>query len=194
MVNGRRDNAQPLGICQRFLKLLMSNLFGRGIKHITLGGRESVEVPIEAPSRNGRNSVLKPSAKSNGEIVIDFRHIEPTSNKNGNLAATEKTDASRFGGNHHKGRPPTATLAQESAVRNMGGGKNDTEKDIINGRKPADKETMTMAPGQSLRPLLMKAPSNINEKADDFIRSRKEAMNKHFNSSYVSVHVNIMDN
>lgn len=180
---------QPLGICQRFLKLFTSNLFGRGIKHVTLGRRESVEVPIEAPSRNGSNSVLKPSAKSNGEIVIEFRHIEPTSNKNGNLAVPEKTDSSGFGGNHHKGCSPTATLAQEIAGRNRGGGKNDTEKDIIiihhqtiNGREPADKETMTMAPRQSLRPLLMKAPS-INEKADDFIRSRKEAMNKHFNSS-----------
>lgn len=81
------ENLQPLDFYHRFFNFVVNNLIGQGKKRVSLGragavSHESVPVPIEGPSRNVKikNSTVKRRSKSNGEVAVEFRHIEEVEN------------------------------------------------------------------------------------------------------------------
>lgn len=207
------DNLQPLGICHRFFNFIINNLIGKGLNRVTLGqartvSNESVQVPIEGSTRNLKGSI-NPSSKSNGEVIVEFMHLDKEENrnpvqdfsssvhfpkKNGSKNGLIENDAGFQGpsgkdppevkhpaANHETG--PKVVAIKETAGNNRGKDKNNQEKSIpIHQRTTSGNEaggTITI-PQRPFRPLLMSVASNINEKADAFIRSRKEAMSKHY--------------
>ncbi|KAL3517534.1 hypothetical protein ACH5RR_020123 [Cinchona calisaya] len=149
------NNLQALGICRRFFNFILNNLVGQGVKRVTLG-RESVDVPIEDSSRNVK--INKRLSEGNGEVVIEFRHIEEVENskQNGLILADQKRmiPIKESAGNREKENKEKKQQYQDDAIHRSGNESQDTVLPMP--KRPAN--------------------TNINQMAEDFIRRKKEAM------------------
>lgn len=188
-------NSPSLGMCRRLIDFIVNNFPGQGYKRLPSSG-----ITIEDSSRNMTGAVK--SYKSNGqEVVVDFRHIEDPKNRpsipsgtpaNANGRARRRPEAcpdgflsvvpgktgalvkSQKGSQQIKVNP--GGIIQRNGPRSMiiieeGRAKGGGEE----GRKK-EKTTLESEDG------IGRVPSNINEKADAFIRSRRETMSRNLSS------------
>lgn len=227
MAKGRDSNMQPLGICHRFFKFIMNHLSSQGIKRVTLGlGRESVEVPVEegsssAGNRVKMNATVRRLSKRNGEVVIEFRHIEALENaspqQNGMIVADDDDRDLVQTRKEPRRHSQPASMATSGRMVMVPAPKNSAEgpREIKQPRAAPEMGLTTMTPVRESawdgeketkskqdprdiaihhptssgnysiqsqdtealsQRLLQRTESNINEKADAFIRSRKEAL------------------
>ncbi|KAL2510629.1 Uncharacterized protein Adt_16229 [Abeliophyllum distichum] len=194
----RDDNSLPLGICKRFVNFVLS-ILSHPMSH------KSVQVPIEEGSsrNNGKSSIRPPRANGSSaasEIVVEFRHIGASENWKtrvddfdssihvpkkdaSSIQVEEKSDVkARDKDLQEQGqsqeRNPVAherknvnTKVQKNGFRN-----NDSTNLLAEGTKVnKPNEETKKNPPRPPWPLLSVA-SNINEKAEEFIKSKKEAM------------------
>lgn len=193
----RDENSQPIGICQRFMNLIFGSL-------IRPAPRQSVEVPIEEVSstNNGKTSINGSSGAS--EIVVQFGHIGALENWKtsvddfGSSIKVPQKDASSFrvaeksdlnardNGLQQQGRSQKHNPeAREREAIGTNGQKNEISYKestslLAEGTK-MNKPNEETKPKPPRRPRhLLNADSNINAKAESFIKSKKEAMGRNF--------------
>ncbi|KAI5680339.1 hypothetical protein M9H77_01566 [Catharanthus roseus] len=175
---------EPLGIRHRFLNFVINSLIGPKRKRVSLGGdgstppSESMEVPITGgvSSRNYKNG---------GEVVIDFRHID---NEEAEISTNSIQKLSSSVVDFSNKKSGFISMADQNLQKRGGKERRNFDSRRGNlgekGKKERTEEEngnhSIMRPSSSSRPLLTTVASNINQKAEDFIRSRKETMNNHY--------------
>ncbi|KAI3682719.1 hypothetical protein L1987_82909 [Smallanthus sonchifolius] len=163
------DGLGPLGICHRLFNFIMNSIT-RGTRHIALGTSNTTspqdnETRSFEASHTSQNEVTRPESH---ELLVEFRHtngpiVNRTSNTSGQILVQENRNLTR--------------ARKETDSQDRGKGNGDSGK-------ATEKSTLTIVDGENLpgrKPHLLSVASNINEKADAFIRSRKEAMEKTLN-------------
>ncbi|PWA59253.1 hypothetical protein CTI12_AA393140 [Artemisia annua] len=156
------DGFGPLGICHRLFNFIMNSFLTRGNRRLT-SGTSNAASPHDDGSRpllntRGQDHVIRPDGH---EISVEYRHtngamVSRTKNNSGQVLVKENTNM---------------TQAHNKTEGNKNGGR----------EKETNKSTLTIVEGEHLpgrKHHLLDVTTNINEKADAFIRSRKEAMER----------------
>ncbi|KAI3829665.1 hypothetical protein L1987_03792 [Smallanthus sonchifolius] len=164
------DGLGPLGICHRLFNFIMNSILTRGTRRIALGTNNAAspqddETRSFEASHTGQDKVTRPESH---ELQVEFRHtngpiVNQTSNTSGQILVQENMNSTR--------------ARKETDSQDQGKGNGDHEN-------ATKKSTLTIVDGENLpgrKHHLLSVASNINEKADAFIRSRKEAMDKTLN-------------
>ncbi|KAL8214934.1 hypothetical protein R6Q57_004383 [Mikania cordata] len=165
------DGLGPLGICHRLFNFIMNSILTRGARRITLGTRNTVSIRDDETrafevSHTSQDELIRPY---DHELLVEFRHT------NGSMV-------NRTSDTHVKMGSEDQVLVQEnqnSTNTHMKMGSEDQVKGNGGLEKETRKTSLTIVDGEKLagrRHHLLNVASNINEKADAFIRSRKEAM------------------
>ncbi|CAI9781150.1 unnamed protein product [Fraxinus pennsylvanica] len=190
----RGEKSQPISICQRFMNLIFGIL-----SHPT--PCRSVEVPIEeGSSRNNGKSSIRPSraigSSGASEIVVQFGHIGALENWKtpvddfgssihvpkkvaSSFPASEKSDV-KAGDNglQHQGRSQERNPV---AYEQKNDSRNKESTNLLAEGTKLNKPNEDTKPKPLRRPQpLLSADSNINAKAESFIKTRKEAMGRDF--------------
>ncbi|KAK1428268.1 hypothetical protein QVD17_17098 [Tagetes erecta] len=169
------DGLGPFGICHRLFNFLMNTILTRGTRRVI------VETSVTTSPQDDETQAFEASHMDQGEMIraeshelpVEFRHTErpmvnQTSDSSGEVLVQE---------NRISTQPRKETQLQDQSKGNDG-----REK----GRK---RSTLTIVEGGSLpgrKHHLLSVDSNINEKADAFIRSKKEAMEKALNMKHTN--------
>ncbi|KAD3338234.1 hypothetical protein E3N88_33755 [Mikania micrantha] len=137
----------------------------RGARRITLGTSNTVsprddETHAFEVSHTSQDELIRPN---DHELLVEFRHtngsmVNQTSDTSGQVLVQENRNSTNT----------RVKMGSEDQVKGDGGLEKETRKTnltIVDGEKLAGR-----------RHHLLNVASNINEKADAFIRSRKEAM------------------
>ncbi|GJX26911.1 hypothetical protein Tco_0233207 [Tanacetum coccineum] len=156
------DGFGPLGICHRLFNFIMNSFLTLGTRRLTSGTRNAA-LPHDDGSRpllntRGPDHVIRPDGH---EVQVELRHtngamVNRTNNNSGQVVVKENTNL---------------TQARNKTEGNKNGGR----------EKETNMSTLTIVEGGNLpgrKHHHLSVASNINEKADAFIRSRKEAMEK----------------
>ncbi|MFS7901891.1 hypothetical protein Hanom_Chr01g00004891 [Helianthus anomalus] len=198
---GKQDDGfGPFSICQRLFNFIMNSILTRGTRRVTLGANNTTSPqddetrafeashtsqdtsPQDDKARafevshtnqdpspqddktqaSGQDQVTRPDGH---ELLVEFRHT------NGSMV--NKTSHPSSQAVIQETKNPTQTRKQTSPQ----------DQGKVNGdrHKSTKKSTLPILEGGNLpgrKHHLLSVASNINEKADAFIRSRKEAMEK----------------
>lgn len=181
-VKGKQDGFGPLGICNRLFNFIMNTILTRGTRRVTLPQHDTTspehdttspqheETQAFEASQMDQYEVIRPESH---ELPVEFRHTERpmvnrTSDSSGQVLVQENVNSTQ--------------LRKETGLQDQGKVNGDREK----GTK---RSTSTIVEGGNLpgrKHHLLSVDSNINEKADAFIRSRKEAMEKALNMKHTN--------
>ncbi|KAL2535607.1 uncharacterized protein Fot_16998 [Forsythia ovata] len=198
----RDGNSQPLGICQRFINFVLS-ILSHPVSHKSVevpieqgssrnNGKSSI--------RPSRRSTRPNGSSAASEIVVEFRHIGASENWKTRVDDFDSSihvpnkDASSFrveeksdvkardkdlqeqGRSQERNpvsheREAVDTKGQKNGFRN-----NDSTNLLAEGTKVNNPNGETKTNPQRPPWPLLSVASNINEKAEEFIKSKKEAM------------------
>ncbi|GMH27799.1 hypothetical protein Nepgr_029642 [Nepenthes gracilis] len=189
----RNSSYQPLGICQRLGSFILNVLLVRGrcLRHeTTLCNPEtfgSFQVPIDGPSHG--HSMDSPGSEIKSKFM-PTPDVKKLASMIGQEEALHKDKASRrelprvqepsfANGVRERGHKRKGSAVERETITRMeqslGKG-----KAVTFGKEDEDvKPTATLkAPRQGMP--VLRSVSNINDKSDEFIRSRKEAMRRSY--------------
>nr|GMD90070.1 uncharacterized protein LOC104823063 [Ipomoea batatas] len=159
------DGSHYPGVCQRLFSFFLNPLSPRGFKpenmvNPTLSCPSSSDIPIEGSSRNGLNP----------EVLVDYGHDVGWFN-----------DPTRYNNIWGGGQRKTPTHSTVKVIT-------DDEKNNKTTTLAADQAQNTDTtkpsplppPPPPRRPRLLSVTSNVNEKAEAFIRRRREKMSRNY--------------
>lgn len=206
----QRRKSEELGICHRIFNLIMNGFIARGLKQLTMGPTtvgsvNSVEVPLEGSSKNGPLEVAIELNHANGlENWVSFENLDSPVQDMGpkeglimhvgddhSLKQRGEIDGivTNTGQSKEKGKMPmvdqekTDSQARTSRTSTENGERRGV---IINGSRE-DRKGEKNIENSSIGSDKMKGPprnvwhlSSVDEKSDEFIRKRKEAMRKNY--------------
>ncbi|XP_010552793.1 PREDICTED: uncharacterized protein LOC104823063 [Tarenaya hassleriana] len=164
---------RPPGICRRLFSLVVAKIMANRFRRETLGqGEEEVLVSNEVKEDgSARNKLSKKESRS--DIIIHFKQKED-SEENGK-------PANKLGSSRHEAEKETPIKLVNGNGRKKTVSINEKGKAIVSEPSPMQPVALPAngksKPQKHHRPLL-NVVSNINEKSDAFIRSRKEKMRK----------------
>ncbi|KAI3668191.1 hypothetical protein L6452_43268 [Arctium lappa] len=173
-----------LGFSFTLFNFILNSFLSRGTKRVTLGtttttnAASASDVRSRALERNpNQDHVIRPDGghDPSPEILVEFRHTN---------GATVKQRSN--GSDHVSVRENATRSRQRRDQRDQGDG---NESGSGSGENVAKRSDLIIRDGANLpgrRHHLLSVASNINEKADAFIRSRKEAMEKNLSLKQVA--------
>lgn len=177
--NGRSqdDGFNPLGICHRLFNFIMNSFLTRGTKRVTLGTTTNAASVHDDRSRALKRNptqdhVIRPDGghDPSPEILVEFRHTNGATVKQRSNASDRVSERENATTRTRQRRDPRDQGNGNGSGSGSGSGENVTRNSDLIIKDGAN------LPGR--RHHLLSVASNINEKADAFIRSRKEAMEK----------------
>lgn len=196
----QRRESEQLGICHRLFNLIMSSIIARGFKRVTMGpttvrSGDSVEVPLEGSSKNGPLEVAIELNHINGqENWVNFEdHGSPVQEKEGLIAhvdddqsikgGTDKSVTKDTGRSKEKDKMPLYDYQKSSESQ-----AHDSRRGVsINGSKEDQKAGEKKKNENNVGTDKSKGPPrnvwhlfSVDEKSDEFIRKKKEAMRKNY--------------
>lgn len=150
---GRGGSHYP-GVCQRLFSFFLNTLSARGFKRDETMGNPTV-------SRHSSDIPIEGSSRNglNPEVLVEYGHEVGWFN-----------DPTRYNiwGGQRKATPPSVKVNSE-------------EKNKSNlSAEAANPDTTMSLPPPPRRPRLLSVTSNINEKAEAFIRRRREKMSRNY--------------
>lgn len=193
-MNIKNPNQQQIGICHRLYNFIINTFFSPTLKTITIGhtldSDNDHQILLQDKSRNLQESSLV----SSPEIVVEFRHnsdpdkrihIDQTTSID--IMKPQEVQEAMHGedfevrsANIAKGKGPKKTVSvKENAEEKL--------KDRRDKQQQKDKGIFPVARDEADKPHVMKkhkvprllsVDTNINEKSDAFIRSKKAAMRR----------------
>ncbi|KAL3644842.1 hypothetical protein CASFOL_010022 [Castilleja foliolosa] len=148
-------NSQSRSICQRLINFMVSVM-----------NHHAQDVPIqEGSSRNKAGPINGPKGDTGSEIVVVFRH---TNNGSGRWIDISKQEGYAILDSKNDGLISiNGNKANDNNIDRFVNYKNDHKK---NNRAREDIKAWP----------LVRVPSNINEKSDEYIKSRKKALSRSY--------------
>ncbi|GMN48732.1 hypothetical protein TIFTF001_017903 [Ficus carica] len=172
----------PVKICQRLFNFIINSLIPRGLKQVTTCHsmrQASTAVPMVTPKPNDN--------ECDHSFKVQVHHYNKNDSFSLNDTLHEHDEVNLVQAKTGEVEPICAIAAKESAPAEVHSVRDEQEEERIRkmkGKGICTSEEMTLPNPPPLRRRqvrpLFDVAVNINEKSDAFIRSRKEAMRRHY--------------
>ncbi|KAK1398976.1 hypothetical protein POM88_008839 [Heracleum sosnowskyi] len=193
-IHMKKSNQQQIGICHRLYNFLINIFFSPTLKNITIGHPLESDNDHQMLLQDQSKSLQESSLVSSPEIMVEFRH-DIDSDKRIHIDETTRVDIMKpqevqetkhredfevSSANIAKGKGPKTVSINENAEEYR-------EDSRDKQQEQKDKNIFPVARDEAHKPPVMKkhriqrlfsVETNINEKSDAFIRSKKAAMRR----------------
>lgn len=196
-INMKNSNQQQIGICHRLYNFIINILFSPTLKTISIGHTLDSDHDHQMLLQDQSRNLQETSLDSSPEIVVEFRH-DVDRDKRIQIDETARVDilmprevqetklAEDFevsSANIAKGKGPKTVTNKENAEEYWKDSTRDKQKELIDKNifpEPRDEAHKPHVMKKHRIPRLLSVETNINEKSDAFIRSKKAAMRRTF--------------
>ncbi|KAL8148978.1 hypothetical protein AgCh_006111 [Apium graveolens] len=188
-------NQQQIGICHRLYNFILNILFSPALKTITISQPLDSDNDRQMLLRDQSRSLQESSLVSSPEIIVEFRHnIDPDNRIH--IDGTARVDIMRpleveetkhrkdfevSAANIAKGKGPKMTVTIKENTEEYRKDSRDKQKEQKDENilpVPRDETYKPQVMKKHKIPRLLSVETNINEKSDAFIRSKKAAMRR----------------